>query len=60
MGLCRRPGGSEEDKSGSFRCGGWVAPYGDEIYDNVVQKELKPDNLSLYKYFFLNVVGRMA
>src|SRR5688572_30041317 len=40
-GVMQAPGGPEEDKSGSFKYGGWTAPYGDEVYGKVVQKELE-------------------
>jgi dihydrofolate reductase len=40
-GVMQAPGGPEEDKSGGFKYGGWTAPYSDEVYDKVVQQELK-------------------
>lgn len=40
-GVMQAPGGPKEDLSGGFKYGGWTAPYGDEAYDKVVQKELK-------------------
>jgi dihydrofolate reductase len=40
-GVLQAPGGPKEDTSGRFKYGGWTAPYGDEAYSKVVQKELK-------------------
>jgi dihydrofolate reductase len=40
-GVMQAPGGSKEDKSEGFKYGGWTAPYGDEAYGKVVQKELR-------------------
>lgn len=41
-GVIQAPGGPKEDPSGGFKYGGWVAPYDDEEYGKVVQKELQP------------------
>lgn len=40
-GVMQAPGGPKEDRSGGFKHGGWTAPYGDETFGNVVQKELR-------------------
>jgi len=39
-GVMQAPGGTKEDRSEGFKYGGWTAPYGDEIFGDVVQKEL--------------------
>ena len=46
------PGGPKEDTSGRFKYGGWVAPYGDEVYGKVVKKELKPADYLLGRKTF--------
>jgi dihydrofolate reductase len=51
-GVMQAPGGPEEDKSGRFKYGGWMAPYGDEVYGKVVQKELKPADYLLGRKTF--------
>lgn len=51
-GVMQGPGGPKEDTSGSFKYGGWVAPYGDDVYDNVVRKELQPADYLLGRKTF--------
>lgn len=40
-GVMQGPGGPKEDTSAGFKYGGWIAAYGDKIYDKAVQEELK-------------------
>ncbi len=51
-GVMQAPGGPKEDTSGGFKYGGWTAPYGDEVYGKVVQKELKPADYLLGRKTF--------
>ena len=51
-GVMQAPGGPEEDRSGGFKYGGWTAPYGDEVYDKVVEEELKPADYLLGRKTF--------
>src|SRR5687768_15413137 len=51
-GVIQAPGGPKEDTSGGFKYGGWVAPYSDEVYGEVVQKELKPADYLLGRNTF--------
>ena len=51
-GVMQAPGGPEEDPSNGFEYGGWTAPYGDEDYGKVVQKELKPADYMLGRKTF--------
>lgn len=51
-GVIQGPGGPKEDTSGSFKYGGWVAPFIDETYDKVVQEELKPADYLLGRKTF--------
>jgi len=51
-GVMQAPGGPKEDTSGGFKYGGWVAPYPDEVYDKVVQKELQPADYLLGRKTF--------
>lgn len=51
-GVMQAPGGPEEDTSGGFEYGGWVAPYGDEVSDKVMEKLMKPSDLLLGRKTF--------
>jgi dihydrofolate reductase len=51
-GVMQAPGGPKEDPSGGFKYGGWTAPYGDEVYGKVVQKELQPADYLLGRKTF--------
>lgn len=46
-GVMQAPGGPDEDPSGGFGYGGWVAPYFDESAGNMMEKQLKPADLLL-------------
>ncbi|CAN5560515.1 dihydrofolate reductase family protein [soil metagenome] len=51
-GVLQAPGGPEEDKSGGFKYGGWVAPYGDEVYGDVMKKQMEPADILLGRKTF--------
>lgn len=51
-GVIQGPGGPEEDTSGGFNFGGWVAPFMDEVYDREVQQELIPSDYLLGRKTF--------
>jgi dihydrofolate reductase len=51
-GVMQAPGGPKEDVSGGFKYGGWTASYGDEVYGQVVQQELKPADYLLGRKTF--------
>lgn len=51
-GVMQAPGGPGEDKSGGFKYGGWVAPYGDKVSGKLMQKMMKPADLLLGRKTF--------
>lgn len=51
-GVMQAPGGPDEDSSGGFKYGGWVAPFGDEIGSKVMQKIMQPTDLLLGRKTF--------
>ena len=51
-GVMQAPGAPEEDTSGGFKYGGWVAPYGDDVFGQVMEKQMKPADLLLGRKTF--------
>jgi len=51
-GVMQAPGGPKEDTSGGFKYGGWTASYFDEVFDKVMQQELKPADYLLGRKTF--------
>jgi dihydrofolate reductase len=51
-GVMQAPGGTEEDKSGGFKYGGWVAPFDDDVIGKVMEKQMKPADLLLGRKTF--------
>jgi dihydrofolate reductase len=51
-GVVQAPGAPEEDTSGGFKYGGWVAPYGDEVGGKFMEKLMKPADLLLGRKTF--------
>lgn len=51
-GVMQAPGGPEEDTSGGFEYGGWVAPYFDEVYGKLIEKQLAPADYLLGRKTF--------
>jgi dihydrofolate reductase len=53
-GVMQAPGQPEEDTSGGFEFGGWVAPFSDEIYSKAMQEHMKPADILLGRKTFEN------
>src|SRR5512135_3163981 len=51
-GVMQAPGAPKEDTSGGFKYGGWVAPYFDEVYGKIMEKQMKPADLLLGRKTF--------
>jgi dihydrofolate reductase len=51
-GVMQAPGGPEEDKSAGFKYGGWSAPYGDEVFNKMLQKQMEPADILLGRKTF--------
>ena len=51
-GVMQAPGGPEEDTTGAFQYGGWTAPYGDDVSDKIMEKQLLPADLLLGRKTF--------
>jgi len=51
-GVMQASGGPEEDTSNDFQFGCWTAPYLDEVYVKVVEKQMKPADYLLGRKTF--------
>lgn len=51
-GIIQGPGAPDEDRENGFEYGGWVAPYGDEVFNATIQKYLQPADLLLGRKTF--------
>lgn len=51
-GVMQAPGAPEEDTSGGFKYGGWLAPYDDEDLSSVLKNDMKPSDLLLGRKTF--------
>jgi dihydrofolate reductase len=51
-GVMQAPGGPQEDTSGDFKYGGWTESYGDELFNTLMEEELKPADYLLGRKTF--------
>jgi len=51
-GVMQAPGRPDEDTSGGFKYGGWVAPYSDDVTGKVMEKQMKPTDVLLGRKTF--------
>ena len=51
-GVVQAPGAPDEDTSGGFKYGGWIAPYLDEASNKAMEKQMKPADLLLGRKTF--------
>lgn len=51
-GVMQAPGAPDEDPSGGFQYGGWIAPYQDEALNSVLKKDMEPADLLLGRKTF--------
>lgn len=51
-GVMQAPGGPDEDTSGGFKYGGWVAPYHDDITGKVMDEQMKATDILLGRKTF--------
>ena len=51
-GVLQAPGEPDEDTSGGFKYGGWVAPYVDEVSGQVMQEQMAPADILLGRKTF--------
>jgi dihydrofolate reductase len=51
-GIVQAPGALDEDRSGGFKYGGWIAPYLDQVTFDAMKKLLQPANYLLGRKTF--------
>jgi dihydrofolate reductase len=51
-GIMQAPGGPEEDTSGGFKYGGWIAPYSDDVTSKIMKKQMEPADILLGRKTF--------